>query len=103
MSAAVPQITLLQDRVRLEGELTIYNVAAVAGELLAGWNAHGPMVVDVGGVQQIDCAGLQLLLTLKQHMRQAGGDMQIVHTSAPVQVVLDLCHLTACLDSTEAA
>lgn len=49
---------------QLQGALTIYEAAAVAKELLPHARQAATLSVDLAGVTEIDCAGLQLLLAL---------------------------------------
>lgn len=48
----------------LEGALTIYEAAATAQELLPHAQQAATLCVDLSGITEIDCAGLQLLIAL---------------------------------------
>jgi len=48
----------------IEGEMTIYCAAELKGELVAAIDCDRPVEVDFSRVEEIDCAGLQLMLTL---------------------------------------
>lgn len=54
--------TLLQ----LQGALTIYEAATTAQELLPHALQAATLCVDLSGVTEIDCAGLQLLIALQK-------------------------------------
>ena len=49
-------------RVRIEGALSIYEVAHCKEELLGFLHHQGPLELDLQGLTECDLAGLQLLL-----------------------------------------
>jgi anti-sigma B factor antagonist len=51
---------------QLQGALTIYEAAATAQELLPHAQQATTLCVDLSGVTEIDCAGLQLLIALQK-------------------------------------
>lgn len=53
-------------QVQLQGALTIYEAAATAQELLPHAQQAATLCVDLSGVTEIDCAGLQLLIALQK-------------------------------------
>lgn len=75
----------------LPSELTIYTV----GELHPQWSgwvsqatavhADGPWQIDAAAVDQVDAAGLQLLLSLGQAAMAAGATLQLLSPSATLQ------------------
>lgn len=74
----------------LEGELTIYAVSEARRELEALQGEHPRLVLDLQNVQEIDSAGVQLLLWLKRRAAMAGHDFAIAQASQAVVEVLDL-------------
>jgi len=101
-------------RVILEGELTIGTVTAVKQRLTAAMAEQAslagqgepnkkpqnqdsmdpPIEVDLAGIEELDTAGLQLLLLAK---RERQGRIRFVHHSVEVLRLLDLANLAATL------
>lgn len=77
-------------RVSLSGELTIYNVAQVKGELAVAMRDFGEIEVDLAGVGDIDTAGLQLMLIAKRH---PDCRVRFVNHSPEVLRLVDLANL----------
>ncbi len=73
--------------VRLEGALSIYEVAHCKEELLGSLHHEGPLELDLQGVTECDLAGLQLLLGYRRSRRQQ--KLPLCFTNIP-QVVKDL-------------
>jgi anti-anti-sigma factor len=76
----------------LEGALTIYEAAATAQELLPHAQQAATLCVDLAGITEIDCAGLQLLIAL--HKENA-----FVMFSSPSRHVAEVLRMTG-LDRT---
>lgn len=53
-------------------ELTIRNAAEVRARLAPLVEAGGPVVLDAGGLERVDTAGLQLLCAFVQSLAAAG-------------------------------
>jgi anti-sigma B factor antagonist len=51
---------------RIDGALTIYEAAAAASELLPLVQKPAALCIDLSGITEIDCAGLQLLLAVQK-------------------------------------
>lgn len=80
---------------KLQGELTIYEVAEAKAEIEARLEAAPHVDLDLGGVESIDTAGVQLLHWLKQEARVHPREILYLHHSPAVIEVLDLLNLTA--------
>ena len=82
-------------QLHLEGELTIAQIATHHAGLLAQVNqADGePAHLDMAGVTDLDSAGVQLLLALRQHLAQLGMPLHLNHASTEVRQALDTYHL----------
>ncbi|WP_018150993.1 STAS domain-containing protein [Leeia oryzae] len=79
---------------QVEGEMTIFTAASIKEKLAALLSASSRLEIDLSGVNEIDTAGVQLLLATKKECQAKGGDLTLVHHSIQVLDVLDLCNLT---------
>ena len=62
--------------VALHGELDLADAAAVASRLIAAVAARGPsIIVDLAGLDFIDCCGIGVLVRVLKWTRSNGGDM----------------------------
>jgi anti-sigma B factor antagonist len=77
--------------VALHGELDLAGVPAVASHLIAAMAACGPLIiVDLAGLEFIDCCGLGVLVRVLKWARESGGDVLL---AAPQQHVRRLLRL----------
>ena len=77
-----------QPSLRLIGVLTIYTAAQARTELPARMVEHGATVLDLSGIEELDTAGVQLLLWLKRGLvRRGEGLVLIGHSPAVVEAV----------------
>lgn len=84
-------------RLRITGELTIYQAAAAKAELLKAMDSGRLREIDLGAVTELDTAGLQLLLLAKRTAAERGEALQLVNHSEPVLDVLTLLNVDAAL------
>lgn len=77
-------------RVAIDGEVTIATVAEIKASLAAAVTQHEETEVDLGGVEEMDTAGLQMMLAAK---RGDGRKVRFVNHSAAVLHVLELANL----------
>lgn len=78
--------------VALHGELDLADVPAVASRLIAAAAACGPsIIVDLAGLDFIDCCGLGMLVRVLNWTRKRGGEMLL---AAPQQHVRELLSAT---------
>jgi len=82
-------------RFRLDGDITIYDATILKTELLTALNDGQILEFDLSGVEELDTAGLQLLLMLKAEAQAEGRQVRFVQHSSAVREVLDLCDLAA--------
>jgi len=75
----------------IDGELTIYTALELKNTLLTGLSAHQELELDLSGVGEIDAAGLQLLVMIKQ---QAALLNKILRFTGHSPVVVDLLDLS---------
>lgn len=76
--------------VALDGELTVCTVGQIGPRLVAVVFDHETIEIDLGAIEEIDTAGLQLLLMVK---RSAGREVRLVNHAAAVMRLLDLANL----------
>ncbi|MBS1191844.1 MAG: hypothetical protein H6R10_3636 [Rhodocyclaceae bacterium] len=74
----------------LEGELTVYQAAALRGEIERLAREHPVLEIDLAGATDADTAGLQLMLMAK---RLAGATVRFVNHSPVVLRLLELSNL----------
>jgi Predicted NTP binding protein (contains STAS domain) len=86
-----------QGRLRLSGELTIYQAAAAKAALRQALEAATTLEVDLAAVTELDSAGLQLLLWLKAEGVRLGRTVSLVNHSEPVLAVLTLLNVDRAL------
>jgi anti-anti-sigma factor len=81
-------------RVTLAGELTINTVNEIKARLMLAMAGHDKTDIDLGRVEELDSAGLQLMLMAK---RGAGKTVRFVNHSDAVLRLLDLANLGGAL------
>ena len=75
---------------RLKGDFTIYSVAEVKGPLSAALDQQPSLHLNLAGVEELDTAGLQLLVWLKQEAARRGKALVLSAHSPAVLEVFDL-------------
>ena len=82
-------------RVRIDGDLTIYTVAELAGALLPQMGAAPRLELDLSEVTEMDGAGLQLLAVIRREAGNAGIALSVTGQSQAVTQALQLCRSAA--------
>lgn len=83
-------------RGEISGELTIYTAALEKQRLLELLNAQaGELELNLADVSEIDTAGLQVLIVLKQEAKRQNKKLHYVMHSKAVLDVLELSNLSA--------
>jgi len=82
-------------RFQLEGEITIYAATSLKNLLLDALKVSPTTEIDLSRVEELDTAGLQLLLLIKNEARVAGHQLRFIQHSPIVREVFDLCDLAA--------
>lgn len=80
---------------RLKGEFTIYSVADAKGALSGALDQHPSLHLNLAGVEELDTAGVQLLLWLKQEAERRGKALVLSAHSPAVVEVFDLLKVAA--------
>jgi len=94
---------------QLPAELTIYTAAETRSAWLnwlaseAGGDHDGACRVDGGAVDQVDAAGLQLLLALRQRLARDDRSLRLTRASPPLRSACDALGLADLLDGLELA
>ena len=78
----------------LRGELDIAEAASVAAALKAVAARGRELIVDLAGLEFIDCSGLTALLLAREQARTAGGDLLLAAPQDQVLRVLAATRLT---------
>ncbi|MHA4969545.1 STAS domain-containing protein [Pseudomonas extremorientalis] len=81
--------------VGIDGELTIYTVAELAGALLSQMGAVPRLELDLSQVTEMDGAGLQLLAVIQREAGVAGTALSVTGQSQAVMQALQLCRSAA--------
>ena len=80
--------------VDLSGELDLADAPVLASHLIATVAAFGPsIIVDLGGLEFIDCCGLRVLVRVLTWTRESGGEMYLVGPRLPVRRALEMAGL----------
>jgi anti-anti-sigma factor len=87
---------------RLSGELTIYDAAALKTALLALPAAEGDWSLDLAGVTDVDSAGIQLLLALRRTLAARGAALRVSARSAAMNAALSLYGMADAFDAAAA-
>lgn len=78
----------------IENDLTIFTVTEKKTSLLAFVNSGSELELDLSQVEEIDTAGLQLLILIKREAAKAGKSLRFVMHSKPVLEIIELANLT---------
>ncbi|MBS1191593.1 MAG: hypothetical protein H6R10_3385 [Rhodocyclaceae bacterium] len=79
----------------IDRNLTIYNAAGLKDELMAALAPVDRLDLDLSRVEEMDTAGLQLLILTKQEATRHGKAMRIVEHSPAVREVIDFYNMAA--------
>jgi anti-sigma B factor antagonist len=82
-------------RLRISGEITIYEATALQSSLLASLSECDTLELDLTDVSELDTAGFQQLYLLQREARRANKSLRISAHSAATRDVLDLLHMHA--------
>lgn len=81
----------------LQGCLTIYEAEELKQFLLDRLRTAEGMVIDLSGVEELDCSGVQLMLLLRKEAEKAGKPLQWLRHSPAVSRVLHILNLETML------
>ena len=78
---------------RLEGEVTIYQAEQLKQDLLASLEKTQVLEINLAGVTDLDTAGVQLLMLLKETARARNKELRLTAHSEAVVDVFELINL----------
>jgi anti-sigma B factor antagonist len=79
----------------IDRDLTIYHAAELKNELLEALAAGDQLDLDLSRVEEMDTAGIQLLILTKQEATRQGKALRIVQHSPAVREVIDFYNMAA--------
>ncbi len=79
----------------IEGELSIYTAAGLKPQLSNLLLQHRELELDLYAVNEIDSAGLQLLIATKREATVSGRVLRLTNHSPAVLEAFDLCNMAA--------
>lgn len=82
-------------QILISDEMTIYTILDQKNELLRHLKTDHQLQLDLSGVSEIDSAGMQLLIHMKQRAEQLNNELSFVHHSQSVVEVIGLFNLTS--------
>ena len=82
-------------RVKVEGEMTIYQALELKQGLMQCLHDCTEMEVSLAGVSEIDTAGFQLLVLAKREAARLGRSLRLVEHSPATLEVMDLFNMAA--------
>lgn len=94
MNVTAEQLVPGHIRLRMEEGITIYNAAALKGELLNALADCSELEIDLSQVNEMDSAGFQLVWALKQEAARLGKTLRMVSHSSAVIDVFDTFNMT---------
>lgn len=84
-------------RVNLDGALNIYCAAEAKEQLLAALAKGQELEIDLSELEELDTAGIQLMLMLKLEAQRASKGCSFINHSPAVREVIDLLNLASAL------
>lgn len=82
-----------QAKMSLIGEMTIFHINDIKESLVKQFSEANELQIDLSGVSEIDTAGLQLLILLKNEASKKKKKLILAEHSQPVVDLLEVSHL----------
>lgn len=95
MTIDVTEIDDITTQVVIQDEMTIYTVLEQKNILVDQLKAEKVLQLDLSKVSEIDSAGMQLLIFMKQEAIRLNNQFSLVHHSQAVVEVIELLGLTS--------
>lgn len=93
-------INQTQPCLHMSGELTIYTASQAKQDISSLLAEHPSLELDLHGIEEIDTAGIQLLLWSKRMAELRGGVLTLVHHSPAVVELFDLLNVVGTFGDT---
>jgi len=84
-------------RITVDGALNIYCASDTREQLLTALSKGQELEIDLSALEELDTAGIQLMLMLKQEALRLGKGCQFINHSPAVREVMDLLNLASAL------
>ena len=81
--------------ITLDGDMTIYQAADIKAQLLPILAKSGDIEIDLSRVNDMDSAGLQILMLIKRELTKRGDNLHLSAHSRAVLDVFELCNLAS--------
>lgn len=95
-------ITKQQTAITIDGDFTIYGAGDAKIQLLEDTKGlDRKVLLNLEKIEELDCAGVQVLLMLKKHIAQLGGELRVDKVSDSVTQVCNTLNLSKPLISSE--
>ena len=85
-------------RLKLEGEMSIYNAVETKERLMTALQQHQETEIDLAKVTEMDSAGFQLLLLAKREAAAQDKTLRLVNHSDATLDIINLYHMAGHLD-----
>ena len=83
------------ERIKLDSDMSIYAAMELHRRLDAGLSKGDELELDLAAVEEVDSAGMQVLIHIKEVALREGKTLRLVGHSRPVVEVLELLNLEA--------
>ena len=80
-------------RLKLEGEMTIYNAAKMKISILTALQKNKEVEIDLAKINEVDSAGLQLLLLAKREAGNHNKPLRLINHSDATLEIFNLYHM----------
>lgn len=87
--------------IRLDGDLTIFQIADFHSQLLAECQDAQNVTFDLSDVNEVDTAGVQLLISLQKQLNSVDGNLLLAGQSEQLLNTLNAFNLSGYFESTE--
>lgn len=90
------RVTAKQTSIKIAGDFTIYEAQEARAQLLN--NERGldkNVILNLGQLEELDCAGVQLLLMLNKQVGRLGGNLKVNSLSDSARQVIITLNLSA--------
>lgn len=81
-------------RLILDGDMTIYSAAEIKQQLLSAMQQSALLELDLSHVTEMDTAGFQLLVLVKQESLRQNREIRITAHSDPVREIIEFYNMT---------